>query len=132
MAGTANVPRRRPPLVVGGTTPRSSFSHPFPLPHPRYKFEPFHQAVRGPGFDFYQVSVCSLPAVTRGRRLSVAVVASPIDPPPLRPQFGNDFVDTLMMTEESATEGIDALEEIDAFVAKVSCQLRLSTLIGSI
>ena len=24
------MPRRRPPLVVGGTTPRSSFSHPFP------------------------------------------------------------------------------------------------------
>jgi len=51
-----------------------------------HKFEAFHQAIRGPDFDFYQ--------------------------------FGNDFVDTLMITEESTTEGADKLTKIDDLVAK--------------
>ena len=34
-------------------------------------------------------------------------------------KFGNDFVDTLMITEESTTEGVDALSEINTLVEKV-------------
>ena len=34
-------------------------------------------------------------------------------------KFGNDFVDTLMITEDSTTEGVDALSDINTLVEKV-------------